>query len=138
MGPAPTPVPNESFTSLAQRFVTAGTLIKTVIGLIVASVVAVLAVYNHFAKTYELAALSCKVVEQNNINNEMIGQTREIQSALKMLKESFDSTADKPISAKFVANEISNAVAKIEKSLNNITDIRKTGQNKEILKDGKC
>lgn len=124
--------------SSVQKFVTTAQLVKTLVGLIIGGVATSLAIYNHFAKASELAELACKVVEQNEINNEMITTSRDIQSALKLLKESFDATADRPVSTQFMAKEIAATVDKIEKSLGNINQVRKASQNKSIMKDGKC
>lgn len=128
----------ENFISNVGKFVTTAQLIKTLLGLIVGTFFAGLAVYNHFAKSEELAELACKVVEQNQINNEMIIANSEIQTAFKILKESFSEPPEKPISSKFIAREITAAVDKIGNSLNKVNQIRQHSQIKAIKKDGKC
>ena len=132
------PAAEAGVLSSVQKFVTTAQLLKTLVGLIIGVVVASLAVYNHFAKASELAELACKVVEQNEINNEMISTSREIQAALKLLKESFEASADRPVSTQFMAKEIAATVDKIEKSLGNVNQVRKASQKKAIMKDGKC
>ena len=132
------PAAEAGVLSSVQRFVTTAQLLKTLVGLIIGVVVASLAVYNHFAKASELAELACKVVEQNEINNEMISTSREIQAALKLLKENFEASADRPVSTQFMAKEIAATVDKIEKSLGNVNQVRKASQKKAIMKDGKC
>ena len=136
----PPALPSDTPDVLAavQKFVTTAQLVKTLFGLVIGLVVSGLAVYNHFAKASELMELACKVVEQNQINNEMITSSREIQASLKLLKENFEATADKPVSPQFMAREIAAAVGKIEKSLAAVEQVRKESQKKAIMKDGKC
>ncbi len=134
VGPAPEP----SVLASVQKFVTTAQLLKTLAAMVVGLVVSSLAVYNHFAKAAELAELACKVVEQNEINNEMINTSREIQATLKLLKENFEATTDRPISAQFMAKEIAVAIGKIERSMGNVDLLRKSSQKKAIIKDGKC
>ena len=131
---------NEGTEVLAsvQKFVTTAQLLKTLLLLVIGAVVTCLAVYNHFAKATELSELACKVVEQNEINNEMITTSREIQAALKLMKENFEASADRPVSPQFLAKEIASTVEKIEKSLGNVNQMRKASQKKAIMKDGKC
>lgn len=132
------PLVDAGVLSSVQKFVTIAQLLKTLAGLIIGVVVTSLAVYNHFAKASELAELACKVVEQNEINNEIITTSREIQTALKLMKENFEVSSDRPVSTQFMAKEIAAAVDKIEKSLGNVNQVRKDSQKKAIMKDGKC
>lgn len=136
--PPASPSDTSDVFAAVQKFVTTAQLIKTLFGLVIGLVVAGLAVYNHFAKASELMELACKVVEQNQINNEMITSSREIQASLKLLKENFEATADRPVSPQFMAREIASAVGKIEKSLATVEQVRKDSQKKAIMKDGKC
>ena len=129
----------ESGTAIGtiQGFVTSAQLIKTVLGMLVGSVVACLAVYQHFAKTSELKELACKVVEQNRINNEMLTTSREIKGALKVLKDGFDKTKGK-ISTEHIASEISDAITRIDASLDRVTKTREAAQEGDIKKETKC
>jgi hypothetical protein len=121
-----------------QRYVTMATLVKTIIGMLFAVGIATLSVYKFFAKEFELQELACKVVEQNELNNDMITTSREIRGALKLLKENFESAPDKPISAAFMAKEISSAVEKIDASLSHIEQTRNSAAAMAIKKDYKC
>lgn len=132
------PLGGAGITARVQSFVTTAQLVKTILILIIGAVTSCLVVYKHFAKSYELEELACKVVEQNEINNEMINTSRQIQTALKLLKDNFENSGDRPISTQFIAKEIAVTVDQIGKSLATVNATRLAAQKKAITKDSKC
>jgi hypothetical protein len=138
IGTTAPPSATDAVLQAVQRAVTTAQLFKTLAGLVIGLVVTGLAVYAHFAKASELRELACKVVEQNQINNETITAAREIRSALKLLKENFEAPSDKPLSAQFMAREIAATVARLDGSLERIERTRQTAQAHAIKKEAGC
>jgi len=133
-----TRTPADGVVARLQKVVTTATLVKTLAGLLIGAVGGGLVVYNHFAKAAELKELACQVFDQNQINNEMINTSREIQGALNVLKRNFDSTAGVPLTPQFLAQEIAATVGKIERSLANVEKVRSDAQKRSIMRDGTC
>ena len=121
-----------------QKTASVGTLVKTVLGLIVGFAAGSIAVYQHFAKTAELHALQCSVIDQGAINNQMIRTAQEVRQALNSLRQSLDSPKDNTNSTKSLADELSKAISNIESALSKIEDTRAKTQADSIKGERKC
>lgn len=114
-----------------------GTVLKTIIGLVVALVTASAAVYHYFAKTSEVTALQCAIIDQNMINNQNYRAAQEVRSALSALKQNLDEQGSAE-SAKAVSQALSGAVDNIQKALDRIDQTHIDMQNSGIKGGEKC
>ncbi|MEP6790010.1 MAG: hypothetical protein ABI907_01485 [Ramlibacter sp.] len=131
-----TTVPQGDTFGALRNFVTNAQLLKTLVVMVIAAVAGGLAVYNHFAKASDIEELACKVVYQNDINNDVLDATNQIRAALNTMKVEFESsTRDRPISAEAIAKGISEAVGKIDKSIEQVNQHRKAFSDRAIMKD---
>lgn len=130
--------PPSGIVSYLQRVATVGTVIKTLIGLVVGIGGVGLAVYQHFAKASELRALQCSVIDQSKINNEIVRTSGEVRSALLLLKQALDEPKQPPASSKRLTEELSKTVGNINESLKKIDDVREKVQGEIIKGERKC
>jgi hypothetical protein len=77
-----------------QRVATVGTLIKTLVSLVLALVGGAMAVYGYFAKTSELHALQCSVIDQNALNNQVIQLHERVRESLTLLQQNLQNGGD--------------------------------------------
>lgn len=131
-------VQSSGIVNYLQRAATLGTVIKTLIGFVVGIGGVGLAVYQHFAKTSELRALQCSVIDQSKINNEIVRTSGEVRSALILLKQALDEPKQPPVSGKRLSEELSKAVGNINESLKKIDDVREKVQGEIIKGERKC
>ena len=128
----------KGFLSSLEKTASVGTLLKTLIGLVAAIVAASAAVYQHFAKSSELHALQCSVVDQAAINNQVIRTAEEVRTALTALKQNLDTPKDNPTSSKVLAEELSKAIGNIQSALQKINEARERIQMDTIKGERKC
>lgn len=114
--------------TLLQRAASVGTLLKTIAGVVAGIVAGGLAVYGHFAKTTEVRHVQCLLADQIRLTNDVITTSREVRSALVVLKQNLNSPGSDPASTKDLVEELSKAIGRIEKSLDKIDDARATIQ----------
>lgn len=119
-----------------QRAATFGTLAKTLLGFVFAIGAGGVAIYQYFAKTYELRALQCSVIDQNKVNNEVIHAAGEVRSALLLLKTNLDDTS--PATARRIAEEMSKSLANINDALKRIESQRDKIGEDAIRGERKC
>jgi hypothetical protein len=124
VGAAPTGPAREGVIVYLQKVATIGTLAKTLLGFGIAIGAAGVSVYHHFAKTYELRALQCSVIDQNKVNNEVFHAAGEVRSALVLLKTNLDDAGGSPATAKRVAEEMSKSLGNINEALKRIEQMR--------------
>lgn len=124
--------------AMLQRAASIGTVVKTLIGLVAGLVVASTAVYQHFAKTSELRALQCAVVDQSNINNQVVRTAQEVRTALSVLKQNLDTPPGQVASSKAIADELSKAIGNIQSALDKIEEARARIQSESIKGERKC
>ena len=107
-----------------QRVVNVGTLIKTLIGFVVALITTSVAVYDHFAKTSEFRKLQCQVKYQTTINNHVLKASAEVKTALSALKQSLDTPKTQPGTTKVLTEQISVTIGNIGASLSKVDEVR--------------
>lgn len=110
--------------TVLQRTVNVGTLLKTLIGFIVAVTTASIAVYDHFAKTSEFRRLQCQVKYQTAINNHVLKASAEVKTALFALKQSLDTPKIQPGTTKVLTEQISATIGNIGVALSKVDDVR--------------
>ena len=123
---------------ILQKTASIGTLVKTLIGLIAGLFATSIAVYQHFAKTSELRALQCAVVDQSIINNQVVRASQEVRTALLLLKQNLDAPKENAASTRALAEELSKAIANIQSALEKIDDTRSKIQNESVKGERKC
>lgn len=123
---------------ILEKTASIGTVVKTLFGLVAGLLAISAAIYQHFAKTSELRALQCSVVDQSTINNQVVRASHEVRTALLSLKQNLDAPKDSPTSTKVLAEELSKAVTNIQVALDKIDDARSKIQNESIKGERKC
>ena len=121
-----------------EKTASVGTVVKTLFGLVAGLVAISAAIYQHFAKTSELRALQCSVVDQSTINNHVVRAAQEVRTALLSLRQNLDAPRDNPTSTKALAEELSKAVGNIQSALDKIEDARARIQSESIKGERKC
>lgn len=121
-----------------QKAATVGTLIKTLLGFGIAIAGSAVAVHQYFAKTYELRALQCAVIDQHKINNEVVRAAGEVRSALLLLKQNLDKPQAASASTGRITEEMSRALGNINDALKKIDLAREKIQEDHIKGERKC
>ena len=130
-------VPNGWLAHL-QKVATVGTLVKTLLGFGLAIAGSAVAVHQYFAKTYELRALQCAVIDQNKINNEVVRAAGEVRSALLLLKQNLDKPQAASDSTGRITEEMSRALGNINNALTAIALVRAKIEEDSIKGERKC
>ena len=130
--------PTVGLLGILQKTASIGTLVKTLIGLVAGLLATSIAVYQHFAKTSELRALQCAVVDQSIINNQVVRASQEVRTALLSLKQNLDAPKDSIASTRTLAEELSKAIVNIQSALDKIDDARSKIQSESIKGERKC
>ena len=123
---------------LLEKTASIGTVIKTLIGFVASIILASVAVYQHFAKTSDLDALKCSVVDQSDINNQVIRTAQEVRTALNALKANLDTPSASSASTRALSDELSRAIGNIQTALDKIDDARAKIQAESIKGERKC
>jgi hypothetical protein len=120
-----------------EKLVTFGQMLKTLAGLGIALVAGGLAVYQHFAKTSELDALKCSVVDQNIMNNEMVKAAGDIRGGMLLLQRGLDKPGADG-SFKELTGQLSQTISGVEGALARIEEVKKRLEAQSITGVRKC
>lgn len=130
--------PNEpNVMGRLEKVVTVGQMLKTIAGIFIGIGTSAIVVYSHFAKTHELKALQCSVLDQNTMNNEMTRATGEIRIALAVLKNNLERPSTAKASSR-IAEELSKTIQNVDDALKKVAEVRKKLEEDSIKGERKC
>lgn len=115
---------NDSSIGVLQQLVSIGALVKTLAGFLIATAIACLSAYDHFAKSKELDKVVCQLNYQTKINNQQINASSAISTALESLNLNLKNKNLSKDSTEILANQISDTITKINAAIKTIDDVR--------------